>query len=75
MRGKSRLSVLLIFVSVAGGVFLFKPIGLLYGPLALSMAFVLFQVLLDAQEEKIKIETWGNMIVYLSVQDICKARS
>ena len=55
MRGKSRLSMLWIFVSVAGGVFLFGPIGLLYGPLALSLAFVFFQVYLDAQEESIKV--------------------
>ncbi|MEG6549394.1 AI-2E family transporter [Desulfocurvibacter africanus] len=51
MRGKARMSLVWVFVSIIGGILTFGPLGILYGPLALSFAFVLFQIFLDAQEE------------------------
>jgi predicted PurR-regulated permease PerM len=51
MRGKARMSVVWVFVSIIGGILLFGPLGLLYGPLALSISFVFFAIFLDAQED------------------------
>jgi len=49
MRGKARMYVVWVFVSIIGGVLMFGPLGLLYGPLALSISFVFFEIFLDAQ--------------------------
>ena len=51
MRGKARMYIVWVFVSILGGVLLFGPLGLLYGPLALSISFVIFEIFLDAQDE------------------------
>jgi predicted PurR-regulated permease PerM len=51
MRGKARMSVVWVFVSLLGGIFMFGPLGILYGPLALSISFVFFEIYLDAQED------------------------
>lgn len=51
MRGRARMSLVWVFVSIIGGILIFGPLGILYGPLALSISFVLFHIFLDAQEE------------------------
>ena len=51
MHGKARMSLVWIFVSVIGGILMFGPLGLLYGPLGLSISFLFFEIFLDAQNE------------------------
>jgi predicted PurR-regulated permease PerM len=50
MHGKARLPMLWLFVSVIGGLVAFGPLGFLYGPIALAVCFVIFEIFLDSQE-------------------------
>ena len=52
MRGQARMSLVWVFVSILGGIFMFGPLGIIYGPLALSISFLFFQIFLDAQHEE-----------------------
>ncbi|MFW5863645.1 MAG: AI-2E family transporter [Desulfohalobiaceae bacterium] len=59
MRGGSNMSVLLLFLSILGGLTYFGMIGLLYGPLLLGLALVLlliykseFEPFLDYQDKR-----------------------
>ncbi|MFP4391374.1 MAG: AI-2E family transporter [Desulfohalobiaceae bacterium] len=59
MRGGSKMSVLLLFLSLLGGIYYFGMIGLLYGPLLLGLALVLlliykseFASFLDYQDKR-----------------------
>lgn len=56
MRGKARLSVAWLFVSIIGGIVMFGFLGIIYGPLALSIALVFFEIYLEAQDEDTKEE-------------------
>ena len=51
MRGTARMSLVWVFVSIIGGVLMFGPLGLLYGPLALSISFLFLEIFFDAQNE------------------------
>ncbi|WP_300156279.1 AI-2E family transporter [Solidesulfovibrio sp.] len=51
MRGTARMSLVWVFVSIVGGVLMFGPLGLLYGPLALSISFLFLEIFFDAQNE------------------------
>ncbi|HML59262.1 MAG: AI-2E family transporter [Desulfovibrio sp.] len=51
MRGTARMSLVWVFVSILGGVLMFGPLGLLYGPLALSISFLFLEIFYDAQKE------------------------
>lgn len=52
MRGQARMSLVWVFVSIIGGILMFGALGILYGPLALSISFLFFQIFLDAQNEE-----------------------
>ena len=41
-----------VFVSIIGGVLMFGPLGLLYGPLALSISFLFLEIFFDAQKRR-----------------------
>jgi predicted PurR-regulated permease PerM len=47
--GRARLPTLMIFVSIVGGVLLFGPLGLIYGPISMSLCLVVFQLFIEAQ--------------------------
>lgn len=47
--GGARLPTLMIFVSIVGGVLLFGPLGLIYGPISMSLCLVVFQLFIEAQ--------------------------
>ncbi|MFO7596105.1 MAG: AI-2E family transporter [Desulfocurvibacter africanus] len=47
--GSTQLPLLLIFVSIVGGLLLFGPLGLIYGPVTLSLCLVVFQLFIAAQ--------------------------
>jgi len=51
MRGTARMSLVWVFVSIIGGVLMFGPLGLLYGPLALSISFLFLEIFFEAQNE------------------------
>lgn len=51
MRGTARMSLVWVFVSIIGGVLMFGLLGLLYGPLALSISFLFLEIFFDAQNE------------------------
>uniref|UniRef100_A0A7C3W8K8 AI-2E family transporter n=1 Tax=Fundidesulfovibrio putealis TaxID=270496 RepID=A0A7C3W8K8_9BACT len=47
--GSAQLPLLMIFVSIVGGVLLFGPLGLIYGPVVMSLCLVVFQLFIEAQ--------------------------
>lgn len=50
--GSAQLPLLMIFVSIVGGVLLFGPLGIIYGPVTMSLCLVIFQVFIEAQKTK-----------------------
>ncbi|WP_237707727.1 AI-2E family transporter [Desulfocurvibacter africanus] len=52
IRGGTKLPLMLIFVSIVGGLLLFGPLGLVYGPVALSLCLVVFQLFIEAQTKE-----------------------
>lgn len=50
--GSAQLPLLMIFVSIVGGVLLFGPLGLIYGPVAMSLCLVVFQLFIEAQKKE-----------------------
>lgn len=51
LRGGSQLPILVIFLSILGGMSVFGPIGILYGPLILSFVMVMLQIYGDEYRE------------------------
>ncbi|HML55481.1 MAG TPA: AI-2E family transporter [Solidesulfovibrio magneticus] len=49
IRDGAQLPLLLIFVAIVGGVLLFGPLGLIYGPVSMSLCLVVFQLFVEAQ--------------------------
>ena len=49
IREGAQLPLLLIFVAIVGGVLLFGPLGLIYGPVSMSLCLVVFQLFVEAQ--------------------------
>ncbi|BAH74595.1 AI-2E family transporter [Solidesulfovibrio magneticus] len=49
IRDGAQLPLLLIFVAIIGGVLLFGPLGLIYGPVSMSLCLVVFQLFVEAQ--------------------------
>lgn len=49
LREGAQLPLLLIFVAIVGGVLLFGPLGLVYGPVSMSLCLVVFQLFVEAQ--------------------------
>jgi len=49
IRESAQLPLLMIFVSIVGGVLLFGPLGLVYGPVAMSLCLVVFQLFIESQ--------------------------
>jgi len=49
IRGGAQLPLLMIFVAIVGGVLLFGPLGLIYGPVSMSLCLVVFQLFVEAQ--------------------------
>ena len=49
IREGAQLPLLMIFVSIVGGVLLFGPLGLIYGPVSMSLCLVVFQLFVEAQ--------------------------
>ena len=47
--GSAQLPLLMIFVPIVGGVLLFGPLGIIYGPVAMSLCLVVFQLFIEAQ--------------------------
>jgi len=47
--GSAQLPLLMIFVSIVGGVLLFGPLGIIYGPVTMSLCLVVFQLFIEAQ--------------------------
>ncbi|MYL85364.1 AI-2E family transporter [Desulfovibrio aerotolerans] len=47
--GSAQLPLLMIFVAIVGGVLLFGPLGIIYGPVAMSLCLVVFQLFIEAQ--------------------------
>ncbi len=56
IRGGAQLPLLLIFVSIVGGVLLFGPLGLIYGPVTMSLCLVFFQLFIEAQSRGNNLE-------------------
>lgn len=50
--GSAQLPLLMIFVSIVGGVLLFGPLGIIYGPVTMSLCLVVFQLFIEAQKTK-----------------------
>ncbi|MHC1790586.1 AI-2E family transporter [Solidesulfovibrio sp.] len=50
--GSAQLPLLMIFVAIVGGVLLFGPLGLIYGPVAMSLCLVVFQLFIEAQSKE-----------------------
>ena len=48
--GSAHLPLLMIFVSIVGGVLLFGPLGIIYGPVAMSLCLVVFQLFIESQK-------------------------
>ncbi|WP_051272061.1 AI-2E family transporter [Fundidesulfovibrio putealis] len=48
--GSAQLPLLMIFVSIVGGVLLFGPLGIIYGPVAMSLCLVVFQLFIESQK-------------------------
>ncbi len=51
LRSSSQLPILVIFLSILGGMTVFGPIGILYGPLILSFVMVMLQIYGDEYRE------------------------
>lgn len=49
IREGAQLPLLMIFVAIVGGVLLFGPLGLIYGPVSMSLCLVVFQLFVEAQ--------------------------
>jgi predicted PurR-regulated permease PerM len=49
IREGAQLPLLLIFVAIIGGVLLFGPLGLIYGPVSMSLCLVVFELFVEAQ--------------------------
>ena len=49
IREGAQLPLLLIFVAIVGGVLLFGPLGLIYGPVSMSLCLVVFELFVEAQ--------------------------
>ena len=49
IREGAQLPLLLIFVAIIGGVLLFGPLGLIYGPVSMRLCLVVFELFVDAQ--------------------------
>ncbi len=49
--GSAKLPLLMIFVSIVGGVILFGPLGLIYGPVTMSLCLVVFGLFIEAQKK------------------------
>lgn len=47
--GSAQLPLLMIFVAIVGGILLFGPLGIIYGPVAMSLCLVVFQLFIEAQ--------------------------
>lgn len=50
--GSAQLPMLMIFVSIVGGVLLFGPLGVVYGPVVMSLCLVVFQLFIEAHKKE-----------------------
>lgn len=53
LKGQAQMSTFYVFLSIIGGIKLFGPLGILYGPLTLALAMVMLSIYSDEYKEQL----------------------